>query len=59
MEQVVAIGDGFSDLPLFSVVGFSVALNASPEARAAASATVAGRSFVDALAVVPGLIDQH
>lgn len=56
MDQVVAIGDGRSDLPLFRAAGFSVALNASPEARASASAAVDSRSFVDALRAVPGLL---
>jgi phosphoserine phosphatase len=58
LDQVVAIGDGRSDLPLFHSVGFSVAVNASSEARAAASATVDSQSFLDALTAVPGLLDQ-
>lgn len=58
LDQVVAIGDGRSDLPLFRSVGFSVAINASSEARAAASATVDSRSFVAALTAVPGLLDR-
>jgi len=58
LDQVVAIGDGRSDLPLFHSVGFSVAINASSEARAAASATVDSQSFLDALTAVPGLLDQ-
>ncbi len=56
MDQVVAIGDGRSDLPLFRAVGFSVALNASSEARAAASVTVEGTSFLAALHAVPHLL---
>jgi phosphoserine phosphatase len=56
MDQVVAIGDGRSDLPLFGAVGFSVALNASSEARAAASITVEGTSFLAALHAVPHLL---
>ena len=56
MDQVVAIGDGRSDLPLFRAVGFSVALNASSEARAAASITVEGTSFLAALHAVPHLL---
>lgn len=56
MEQVVAIGDGRSDLPLFKAVGFSVALNASSEARAAASTTVEASSFLAALQAVPHLL---
>jgi phosphoserine phosphatase len=52
------LGDGGSDLPLFRAVGFSVALNASPAARDAASVTVDSRSFLDALAAVPGLLER-
>jgi phosphoserine phosphatase len=58
MAQVVAIGDGRSDIPMFAASGFSVALNASPAARAAASASVDSRSFLDALRAVPGLLDR-
>ena len=56
MDQVVAVGDGRSDLPLFRAVGFSVALNASSEARAAASITVEETSFLAALHAVPHLL---
>jgi len=56
MEEVVAIGDSRSDLPLFRAVGFSVALNASSDACAAASTTVEGSSFLAALHAVPGLL---
>ena len=56
MNQVVAIGDGRSDIPMFEAAGFSVGLNASPAARAAASVSVESRSFLDALRVVPGLL---
>jgi len=58
LDQVVAIGDGRSDLPLFHSVGFSVAINATSEVQAAASATVDGHSLLDALTAVPGLLDQ-
>jgi phosphoserine phosphatase len=58
MNQVVAVGDGRSDIPMFEAVGFSVALNASPAARAAASVSVNSRSFLDALRAVPGLLDE-
>jgi len=58
MHKVVAIGDGQSDLPMFDAVGFSVALNASPAARAAASVSVDSRSFLDALRAVPGLLED-
>ena len=56
LDQVVAIGDGRSDIPLLRAAGFSVALNASQEARAAASTAVESRSFMDALRAVPGLL---
>lgn len=59
MDQVVAIGDGRSDLPLFAAAGFSVALNASREVREAASVTVTSTSFLPALEAVPGLLDRH
>ena len=58
MNQVVAIGDGRSDLPMFDAAGFSVGLNASPAARAAASVSVDSHSFLDALRAVPGLLDD-
>ncbi len=58
MNQVVAIGDGRSDLPMFDAAGFSVGLNASPAARAAASAAVDSHSFLDALRAVPGLLND-
>jgi phosphoserine phosphatase len=58
MEQVVAIGDGRSDLPMFAAAGFSVGLNPSPAARAAAAVSVDSRSFLDALRAVPGLLDD-
>ncbi|HEY3143291.1 MAG TPA: HAD-IB family phosphatase [Acidimicrobiales bacterium] len=56
LDQVVAIGDGRSDVPLFRAAGFSVALNASQDARAASSVAVESRSFMEALRVVPGLL---
>src|SRR5207247_1902026 len=58
MNQVVAIGDGQSDLPMFDAAGFSVGLNASPAARAAASVSVDSHSFLDALRAVPGLLND-
>lgn len=58
LDQVVAIGDGRSDLPLFRAIGFSVAINASPEVQAVASVSVNSQSLLDALAAVPGLLDE-
>jgi phosphoserine phosphatase len=37
MSQVAAVGDSRSDVPLFERVGMSIALNATPDARAAAT----------------------
>jgi phosphoserine phosphatase len=57
LDEVVAIGDGRSDLPMFRSVGFSVAVNAPPEVQAAASAAVDSQSLLDVLSAVPGLLD--
>lgn len=57
MDQVVAIGDSRSDLPLFESVGFSVALNATRDARALASACIDSPSLLPALQAVPGLLN--
>jgi len=56
LDQVVAIGDSRSDLPLFDAVGFSVALNGTRDARAAASTAVDSSSFLAALRAVPELL---
>ncbi len=56
MDEVVAIGDSRSDLPLFDAVGFSVALNATPHARSAATVAVDSPSFLTALYAVPDLL---
>lgn len=56
MDQVVAVGDSRSDLPLFGAAGFSVALNATPDARAAATVAVDAPSFLTALHAVPQLL---
>jgi phosphoserine phosphatase len=50
LTRCAAIGDGRSDVPLFGTVGFAVALNATPAARAAAHVTVDGD---DLRAVLP------
>ncbi|MCA3217506.1 MAG: haloacid dehalogenase-like hydrolase, partial [Burkholderiales bacterium] len=41
MSRIAAVGDARSDIPLFRAVGFSIALNGSAQARAAASVAVA------------------
>jgi phosphoserine phosphatase len=51
-----AVGDSRSDLPLFEAVGFSVALNATNDARTAANTVIDDDSFLTALRAVPGLL---
>ncbi|WP_424709358.1 HAD family hydrolase [Kitasatospora acidiphila] len=50
-----AVGDSRSDLPLFASVGLSVAFNASPGARSAASATVDGGDLCGVLPMLERL----
>lgn len=54
LSRVFYVGDSRSDLPTFKIVGYSVALNASPQARAAASASIETRSLLDVIDLVPG-----
>jgi phosphoserine phosphatase len=56
MSRVFAVGDSRSDIPLFGAVGFSVALNATPTATAAASAAIQTNDLTDVLKLVPGLL---
>ena len=58
MNQIVAIGDGRSDLPMFEAAGFSVGSTPHRPCAAAASASVESRSFLDALRAVPGLLTE-
>lgn len=53
LSECIAVGDSRSDLPLFQAVGFSVALNATAEARAAATVILDTETLVDLLEVVP------
>ncbi len=55
MSEVFHIGDSRSDIPLFNVVGYSVALNASPQAMENASVALETDSLLDVLRVIPGL----
>ena len=55
MRNVFAVGDARSDIPLFGAVGFSVALNANAQARAAATVVVDSDSLMDVLDAIPGL----
>jgi HAD superfamily phosphoserine phosphatase-like hydrolase len=54
-DRVFYVGDSRSDLPTFSIVGHSVALNATPEAIRKATTHANGKSLVDALVTIPGL----
>ncbi len=52
MSQVAAVGDSRSDLPLFRRVGLSIALNATPDARAAATHVLDTGDLRDVLALL-------
>jgi phosphoserine phosphatase len=53
MADVLAVGDSRSDIPLFRVVGHSIAINATVAARRAATCAVDTTSLVDVLARIP------
>ncbi len=42
LENVIAVGDGLSDLPIFEAVGASIAFNADPMTEAQATAVAHG-----------------
>lgn len=52
MSQVAAVGDSRSDVPLFHGVGLSIALNATPDARAAATHALDTEDLRDVLALL-------
>lgn len=52
-----AVGDSRSDIPLFRAVGTSLALNASSEARAAATMAWDGADLAEAVGYMLGVID--
>ena len=49
LEDCAAVGDGRSDIPLFNSVGFSIALNATAQAQAAATQSLQTRDLRDIL----------
>jgi len=55
MSEVFHIGDSRSDIPLFRVVGFSVALNANQQAKENAKTALETESLLDVIHVIPGL----
>jgi phosphoserine phosphatase len=57
LSQVFAVGDSRSDIPLFGAVGFSIALNATASAKAAASIALETDDLNELLGVVPGLME--
>jgi len=55
MADVFHVGDSVSDIALFEVAGFSVALNANSLAREKARVTLDSDSLLAIIDVVPGL----
>jgi phosphoserine phosphatase len=52
MSQVATVGDSPSDVPLFERVGMSIALNATPDARAAATYVLDTDNLCDVFALL-------
>jgi phosphoserine phosphatase len=53
LAECIAVGDSRSDVPLFGAVGFAVALNATSDARAAATVSIDTGWLPDVLDLVP------
>jgi phosphoserine phosphatase len=53
LADCIAIGDSRSDVPLFETVGLSIALNATPQAREAATVSIDTDDLTDILALIP------
>jgi phosphoserine phosphatase len=53
LAECIAVGDSRSDVPLFEAVGLSIALNATPQARAAASVALDTENLTDILDLIP------
>ena len=53
-----AVGDSRSDLPLFGSVGFSIALNAGPEARSAATTRIDTDDLTDLVSLLQAWMDE-
>ena len=49
LEEVAAVGDSRSDIPLFEKVGLAIALNATPQAREAADLSIESDDLTVAL----------
>jgi phosphoserine phosphatase len=55
LGNVVAIGDSITDIPLFEVVGYSIALNATEAVGQRASCSVETENLLDVFQFIPGL----
>lgn len=55
LSEVFHVGDSVSDIPLFRVAGYSVALNANSQARETARVAIDSESLYAVLKLVPGL----
>jgi phosphoserine phosphatase len=53
LDRCVAVGDGRSDIPIFEVVGVSIALNGTEAANAAATHRISSRDLRDILPLIP------
>ncbi len=53
LAECIAVGDSRSDVPLFEAVGFSIALNATPQAREVASVALDTEDLTDLLDLIP------
>lgn len=59
MDRVFAVGDSRSDIPLFSAVGHSVAINATEPARRAATCSISTGNLADVLSLIPGFLNSR
>ncbi|WP_196161473.1 HAD family phosphatase [Reinekea sp. G2M2-21] len=55
MDRVFHVGDSRSDIELFKRAGYSVAINATPDAQANANCQLSTESLLDVLPLIPGL----
>lgn len=53
LAECIAVGDSRSDVPLFEAVGLSIALNATSQAREAASVALDTEDLTDILDLIP------
>jgi phosphoserine phosphatase len=58
-RNVFAVGDSRSDIPLFTAVGYAIAVNATEQAVAAAACAIQTRNLTDVLKVIPGLMEPE